>query len=218
MGIEHRTNRTMFASSILLIAATLALTEQVLAGGAKALTESTFDETKTGLHFVKFYAPWCGHCKRLAPTWDELADKYADSEWTNSKVDCTTEKAPCSANGVRGYPTLKAFKDGKAIDYAGGRSIDQFDKFLAKHGGSAPAEDPKAKEVTKQDNGVYKITDDNVQTALADKENSYFIKHFAPWCGHCKAMVENWVKFLPRTPTPRFALPRPTAPPTVRRA
>ena len=39
--IEHRTNRTMFASSILLIAATLALTEQVLAGGAKALTGAT---------------------------------------------------------------------------------------------------------------------------------------------------------------------------------
>ena len=133
-----------------------------------------------------------GHCKKLAPTWSELAEKHADDEWNVVMVDCTTEKKPCSDNGVRGYPTLKAFKDGKVIDYAGGRSIDQFEKFMAKHSGNAPAEDPAAKEVKAID-GVYKLTDDNIATAMADTEHVYFVKHFAPWCGHCKAMASTWV-------------------------
>lgn len=60
--------------------------------------------------FVKFYAPWCGHCKRLAPTWKEL--HLATKDQLNvGNVDCTSDdgKGLCSHYEIRGYPTLLFF-------------------------------------------------------------------------------------------------------------
>jgi thioredoxin domain-containing protein 5 len=73
--------------------------------------------------FVKFYAPWCGHCKKLAPTWDQL-DAAGMDNVAVTKVDCTVAKSTCTAEGVRGYPTLKFFKNGgEGEKYQGGRDL-----------------------------------------------------------------------------------------------
>ena len=60
--------------------------------------------------FVKFYAPWCGHCKSLAPTWSEFKRLHYD-DLNVAKVDCTSsEGSPlCSMMEVRGYPSLLFF-------------------------------------------------------------------------------------------------------------
>lgn len=84
--------------------------------------------------FVKFYAPWCGHCKRLAPTWDRLAAETsadADSKVKIGKVDCTVHRDLCSGQGVRGYPTLMLFKEGEkeGKKYTGAREFEPLLNF-----------------------------------------------------------------------------------------
>lgn len=70
------------------------------------LSKDTFDEEiKSGVVFVKFFAPWCGHCKRLAPTWEELALLFSTNPGVKiAKVDCTADensnKELCNAQGV----------------------------------------------------------------------------------------------------------------------
>ena len=96
-----------------------------------ALDSESFADTSSGLWMVKFYAPWCGHCKALAPTWEELGAAYQDGPWKIAKVDCTAAgEAACSEQGVSGYPTLKAFVNGEAIDYDGERDLGAFKSWL----------------------------------------------------------------------------------------
>lgn len=74
-----------------------------------------------GRHFVKFYAPWCGHCQRLAPTWDQLAQSFEfDTSVKISKIDCTVNSLSCKHYQIKGYPTLLWIVDGKVLDkYSG---------------------------------------------------------------------------------------------------
>merc|ERR1719228_1859804 len=104
-------------------------------------------------HFVMFFAPWCGHCKRLAPVWEELAAKHnkdVDSEVTIAKADCTVATSLCSAQDVTGYPTLKFFKSGAEKDdgvkYRGNRDQAALEKFIRQSMGQEEPETPEEKE------------------------------------------------------------------------
>ena len=70
----------------------------------------------------------CGHCKALAPAWNELGDAYAGSSSVIiGDVDCTVEESVCNDFEVRGYPTLKYFTaetGPKGEDYNSGRDLD----------------------------------------------------------------------------------------------
>lgn len=105
-------------------------------GKSVELDPKSFDDSIHNKNvFAKFYAPWCGHCKALAPDWDSLADKYSGSpSVVIGSVDCTTDENDnlCQMYGVQGYPTLKYFKDGntEGEDYNLGRSYDELDTFV----------------------------------------------------------------------------------------
>ena len=73
--------------------------------------------------FRSWTAPWCGHCKQMAPTLDKMAP-YISGKMAIGKIDCTTEKNLCKKHGIRGYPTLKIYRDGDFFDYPGRRDAD----------------------------------------------------------------------------------------------
>ncbi|XP_061088508.1 protein disulfide-isomerase A2 [Conger conger] len=110
---------------------------KVLVG--KNFEEVAFGETKNV--FVEFYAPWCGHCKELAPVWEQLAEKYKDREdIVIAKMDSTANEV--ESVSVSGFPTLKYFPAGserKVVDYNGKRDLETFSKFLD-NGGELPEE------------------------------------------------------------------------------
>jgi protein disulfide-isomerase len=98
------------------------------------LTSKTFDTYVTSdnantLWLLKFYAPWCGHCKVLSPILDTAASHLA-GKLSIGKIDCTVEKELCKSRfDVRGYPTLKYYRDGEFVDYPLGRDLESILSF-----------------------------------------------------------------------------------------
>eukprot|EP00892_Ulva_mutabilis_P006711 jgi/Ulvmu1/4411/UM002_0136.1 len=91
--------------------------------------------------FIEFYAPWCGHCKRLEPVWDELAEKFKEVDnLTIAKMDATANDVPDSAFDVKGFPTLYFVQSsGEISKYEGGRTLEDLTKFVEDKAGVSPA-------------------------------------------------------------------------------
>ncbi|KAJ8322130.1 hypothetical protein KUTeg_000601 [Tegillarca granosa] len=70
---------------------------------------------------VEFFAPWCGHCKNLAPHWASAATQMKGKVKFGA-LDATVHSSTANRYGVRGYPTIKAFERGQEKEYDGGRT------------------------------------------------------------------------------------------------
>jgi protein disulfide-isomerase A1 len=79
---------------------------------------------------VEFYAPWCGHCKSLAPEYEKLGQLAEGKQFAIAKVDATVAEKTSSSHNVEGYPTLKFLANGFPIDYKGGRTAEDMLAWL----------------------------------------------------------------------------------------
>ena len=112
--------------------------------GLSQYTKVTKDASKK-LVFVKNYAPWCGHCKSMAPAWDKLAEIFKN-EPTVTIADCDCDaavnKPVAEAVGVQGFPTIKFYQEGgEAQDYQGGRTLEDLVAFVNEKAGTQRSAD-----------------------------------------------------------------------------
>lgn len=129
---------------------------EVNSDGVLVLTTDTFKQGVESADYVlvEFYAPWCGHCKALAPEYAKaakiLAEKHPDLSVKLAMVDATVESSLGKDYGVRGYPTLKFFKGSDAPkDYEGGRKADEIVNWIVKKTGPAATDLAELEEAKK---------------------------------------------------------------------
>jgi len=186
----------------------------------KILKADTFSKEviqSKGLWLVEFYAPWCGHCKSLAPEWEKAA-KALEGIVNIGAVDMTTEQAAGQPYGIQGFPTIKFFGDDKQkpIDYSGGRTASEIITFALNqaktianarigaksssgsgsgsgsggHGGHGGSGDSGSGD----DKDVIVLEEANFDDEVFGSNDGWFVEFYAPWCGHCKSLAPQWAK------------------------
>ncbi|XP_049882601.1 protein disulfide-isomerase A3 [Pectinophora gossypiella] len=108
-------------------------------GPTKTAVGKNFKElvTESGRDaLIEFYAPWCGHCQKLMPVWEELGDKLKNEDVDIIKMDATANDWPKSQFEVSGFPTIywkPKDTSQKPVRYNGGRALEDFIKYIAEH-------------------------------------------------------------------------------------
>jgi protein disulfide-isomerase A1 len=125
--------RCQFAMRVATVAICFLLCATVAAAGAvETLTSANFESVlaKEPLLFVKWMAPWCGHCKELVEPYEKAAAELKGRA-VLAEVDATKEESLSKKYNVDGYPTLKLFSNGEEIaDYKGNRDYVSMVKFI----------------------------------------------------------------------------------------
>jgi len=125
-------NLVNLVTSLVALGGTAVWAEEAAADSdVLVLTTKNFKETieKESTLLVEFYAPWCGHCRALAPEYEKAATELKDIVKL-AKVDCTTENEVCKENDVQGFPTLKVFKNGKPKEFGGKREASSIISYM----------------------------------------------------------------------------------------
>ena len=155
------------------------------------LEPSNFDDYVGGDQpvFVEFFAPWCGHCKALAPEYEVVATAFKSLPVKVASVDADAHRDLGGRFGVTGFPTLKFFPAGskEGETYSGGRTAADIIAFLNGKAGTNARVKSAASAVTVLDPS-------NFDAIALDPTKDVLVEFYAPWCGHCKKLAPDYEK------------------------
>uniref|UniRef100_A0A668UVS9 Protein disulfide-isomerase A6 n=1 Tax=Oreochromis aureus TaxID=47969 RepID=A0A668UVS9_OREAU len=197
-------NQLLGCSLVLAVQALYSASDDVI-----ELTPSNFNREviqSDSLWLVEFYAPWCGHCRNLAPDWKKAATALKGIVKVGA-VDADQHKSLGGQYGVRGFPTIKIFgaNKNKPEEYQGGRSSQAIvdgamnalrnlvkERLSGRSGGSDYKQSGGSGSSGGNKKDVVELTDDNFDKMVLDSDDVWLVEFFAPWCGHCKNLEPEW--------------------------
>ncbi|XP_072981249.1 protein disulfide isomerase-like 2-3 [Typha angustifolia] len=150
-----------------------------------------------GIVLVEFFAPWCGHCQALTPTWEKAATVLKGVA-TVAALDADAHKALAEEYGIKSFPTIKVFSPGKPpLDYQGARDVKPLAEFALQQvkallkerlngktsGGSSQKSETSAS---------IELNSRNFDELVLKSKDLWIVEFFAPWCGHCKKLAPEW--------------------------
>ncbi|KAG5454476.1 Protein disulfide-isomerase A6 [Clonorchis sinensis] len=163
------------------------------------LTPSNFNRVTSddSVWFVEFYAPWCGHCKNLAPEWKKAATALKGVVKL-AAVNADEHSSLASTYNVKGFPTILMFVKDKhktSTPYTGGRqashivkeALEQVKKLVESRIGQESSSGGGSGRTD-----VVELTDNNFEDVVLKSEEPWLVEFFAPWCGHCKNLKPHW--------------------------
>ncbi|KAJ1860938.1 hypothetical protein LPJ73_001178 [Coemansia sp. RSA 2703] len=169
--------------------ATIASVALAASSNVVELTPKNFKDVVDGSKdvLVKFYAPWCGHCKNMAEDYEKLAEGYKHTEdVVIAEVNADDHRDLGTKFGVQGFPTLKFFAKGEDIktpvDYSSGRDLDSLTSFVTEKTGIAA-------RIKKPVTHVVSLDYEKFKDVALDESKFVLVKFYAPWCGHCKTLA-----------------------------
>merc|ERR1711936_534903 len=147
------------------------------------VTDKNFDTiTRKGYTFIKFYAPWCGHCQEMAYDWEK---PLPGVDLTIGEVDCVDNALLCLKQGVDSYPTIKLYSsDGSVEDYLYARVLLRMQRYLV----------DKLIDINllpSNSIGTVTLNDYTFQKFIETNKN-VVVKFFTTWCPHCVNFKETF--------------------------
>ncbi|KAH6958313.1 hypothetical protein DER45DRAFT_483909 [Fusarium avenaceum] len=141
-----------------------------LEGISAPLTPDNFDALVTNSKdpwFIKFYAPWCSHCKAMAPTWQQLA-KNMQGKLNIGEVNCEADHKLCTQMGVKAFPTILFMTGTEKSEYKGLRGVGDFVTYaegaLEVAGGVSEVDAESFKELEKTEEVLFVYFYDHATT------------------------------------------------------